>query len=441
MGFCSNFWGFVKKKIDQYDEEKKLVVKVQDWENITEYNPLAIANTKLTSLVCDEATVELQTDSTLVQPLIPLAENLEAKRYEICAMMNGKGGCFVTMATGEDDEPYHRIIAPADVSVYRMVSDKMYEVAMVIDKKIVKHREYRLIRHHILDENGTLYVYYYTTNKSGNEEYLAEWEHYKNDNVMYMNALNIGVAYFRSPQDSRGLSQWGVPLNFGCEEAESQIKVARNNLDEEMHLMKSKLFADETVARKIGTKDGERFDLPEGIYTIRKKAGVDGTLIDSFAPSTRYNDYKQKLIDAKADWEDIVGLDRGFLTEAEHTAGATATEIRTANTKTRSFVKKIQSALFDGIKATLEADAVFLNIPLDLYSVTADWFDAFQNEAELYNRIVSAVDRGVLEKEDELRWLYPNMTDEEIADKLARIQAQGQVNTDMALERILNGGA
>ena len=439
MGFWSNFWGFVKKKIDQYDEGKKLVVKVQDWEDVREYNPLAIANTKLTSLVCDEATVELQTDSTLVEPLKPLADNLQAKLYELCSTMCGKGGVFVTMATGEDDEPYHRIIAPADVSVYRMVADKMYEVAMVIDKKIVKHKEYKLIRHHILDENGTLYVYYYTTDKGGNEEYLAEWEHYKNDNVMYMNAFNIGVAYFRSPQDSRGLSQWGVPLNFGCEEVENQIKVARNNLDEEMHLMKTKLFADETVARKIGTKDGERFDLPEGIYTICKKAGVDGTLIDSFAPSTRYNDYKQKLIDAKADWEDMVGLDRGFLTEAEHTAGATATEIRTANTKTRSFVKKIQSAMFDGIKATLEADAVFLNIPLDLFQVNVDFFDAFQDEQELYNRIVSAVDRGVLEKEDELRWLYPNMSDEKIADKLARISAQAQTNTDQALERILAG--
>ena len=440
MGFWSNFWGFVKKKIDQYDEEKKIVVKVQDWEDVREYNPLAIANTKLTSLVCDEATVELQTDSTIVEPLKPLADDLEAKRYEICSMVNGKGGCFVTMATGEDDEPYHRIIAPADVSVYRMTADKMYEVAMVIDKKVVKNREYRLVRHHILDENGTLYVYYYTTDKSGNEEILPEWEHYKNDNVMYIGANNIGVAYYKSPQDSRGLSPvWGVPLNFGCEEVERSIKTARNNLDEEMHLMKTKLFADESITRKIGTKDGDRFDLPEGIYTVRKKAGVDETLIDSFAPSTRYADYKQKLIDAKADWEDMVGLDRGFLTEAEHTAGATATEIRTANTKTRSFVKKIQSAIFDGIKATLEADAMFLNIPLDLYTVAVDWFDAFQDETELYNRIVSAVDRGVLEKADELKWLYPNMTDEEIADKLARISATQATNTDQALERILAG--
>ena len=444
MGFWSNFWGFVKKKIDQYDEEKKLVVRVQDWENITEYNPLAIANTKLTSLVCDEATVELQTDSTLVQPLIPLAENLEAKRYEICAMVNGKGGAFVTMATGEDDEPYHRIIAPKDVSIPddKVVAGKIYEIAMVINEKTVKHKTYRLVRHHILDNEGTLWLFYYTTDKNGNEEYLAEWEHYKNDNVKYLNAFNIGVAYFRSPQDSRGLEPvWGVPLNFGCEEVENQIKVARNNLDEEMHLMKSKLFADETVARKIGTKDDERFDLPEGIYTIRKKAGVDGTLIDSFAPSTRYADYKQKLIDALRDWENQVGLDHGFLTEQEHTAGATATEIRTANTKTRSFVKKIQSAMFDGIKATLEADAVFLNIPLDLYTVMVDWFDAFLDEEAQYNRIASAVDRGILEKSDELKWLYPNMTDEEIADKLERISAQAQTNTDAALERILNGGA
>jgi hypothetical protein len=95
--------------------------------------------------------------------------------------------------------------------------------------------------------------------------------------------------------------------------------------------------------------------------------------------------------------------------------------------------------MFDGIKATLEADAVFLNISLDLYTVYIDWYDAFEDTDKQYERIVSAVERGVLEKEDELRWLYPNMTDEEIADKLARISAQAQTNTDQAIENILNG--
>ena len=88
---------------------------------------------------------------------------------------------------------------------------------------------------------------------------------------------------------------------------------------------------------------------------------------------------------------------------------------------------------------TLKADAVFLNIAEDLWNVTFDFYDSFEDADKQYERISNAVDRGVLEKEDELRWLYPNMTDEEIADKLARISAQAQTNTDNALERILNG--
>lgn len=438
MGLWTNFWRWVKKKTDEFDEEKKLNLKIQEWEDVRHYSPLAIANTKLTSLVCDEATVELQTDSTLVEPLKPLADNLEAKRYEICSMLNGKGGCFVTMATGEDNEPYHRIIAPEDVSVYRMVADKMYEVAMVIDKKIVKHREYRLIRHHILDENGTLYVYYYTTDKSGNEEYLAEWEHYQNDNVAYYNANNIGIAYFKSPQDSRGLSPvWGVPLNFGCEESEAKIFEDFDLIHKEFETTQAKVFADPRIMKKAADNTG--WNIPEWVFPTEQRAGQSGSSIDIFSPSIRFEQYLAKLKSDKADWEDLVGLDRGFLTEAEHTAGATATEIRTANTKTRSLVKKIQSAMFDGIKATLEADAVFLNIPLDLYTVMVDWFDTYEDYDKQYERIVSAVDRGVLEKADELKWLYPNMTDEEIADKLARISATQATNTDQALERILAG--
>ena len=61
------------------------------------------------------------------------------------------------------------------------------------------------------------------------------------------------------------------------------------------------------------------------------------------------------------------------------------------------------------------------------------------DEEAQYQRLANAVDRGILEKEDELKWLYPNMTDEEIADKLARISATQQTNTDQALERILAG--
>ena len=67
--------------------------------------------------------------------------------------------------------------------------------------------------------------------------------------------------------------------------------------------------------------------------------------------------------------------------------------------------------------------------PLDLMD--------YANDKTLYGWHIS--DLVMYDKPRELRWLYPNMTDEEIAEKLERIQAQGQVNTDMALERILQG--
>jgi hypothetical protein len=68
-----------------------------------------------------------------------------------------------------------------------------------------------------------------------------------------------------------------------------------------------------------------------------------------------------------------------------------------------------------------------------------DWFDAFLDEETQYQRVANAVDRGVLEKEDELRWLFPNMSDEEIAEKLERIAQKQKANEGDAIERILQG--
>ena len=100
---------------------------------------------------------------------------------------------------------------------------------------------------------------------------------------------------------------------------------------------------------------------------------------------------------------------------------ATATEIRRANASTIALIDKIHNAIKMGVETTLKADAIFLNIADDLWSVTFDFFDAFEDTDKQYERIASAVDRGILEKEDELKWLYPNMTDEEIAEKLERL--------------------
>ena len=112
-------------------------------------------------------------------------------------------------------------------------------------------------------------------------------------------------------------------------------------------------------------------------------------------------------------------------------------EIRRANASTIALVGKIQQAIADGVRMTLEADSVFLNIPLDLWTLSFDWYDVFEDADKQYERIANAVDRGVAEKADELLWLFPNLTPEERAEKLERIKNEMSNSVDNRLEMLM----
>jgi hypothetical protein len=82
---------------------------------------------------------------------------------------------------------------------------------------------------------------------------------------------------------------------------------------------------------------------------------------------------------------------------------------------------------------------VFLNIPLDLYDVNVDFFDSFADEMEQWNRLLQGRENGVVEDEDLITWLFPTLSEQEKADKIARISEKSKLNTDEALNRILQG--
>jgi hypothetical protein len=128
-----------------------------------------------------------------------------------------------------------------------------------------------------------------------------------------------------------------------------------------------------------------------------------------------------------------------MLTPFESGTAATATEIRRANASTIALIDKIHTAIQNGVEMTLGADAVFLNVSGDLYTVKFDFFDAFEDTDKQYERIANAVDRGVAEKDDELQWLFPSLSAEEREEKLLRIAEEKKINTDNALESMLMG--
>ncbi len=438
--FWTNFWSAIKFA---YNETFKNVPKeeTQDYRDLTKINFLSIFVTKLKNLSCVESTYDVISDSVQAEPLKSLCKDLEAKRAEITENMLGDGDYWVFPSHTNRGELFHRYVTQDCVRILNMDGDNITDLIGVIDEYIDQEKQvYLLNRRHTLD-GDTLTVHTYVTNLQNEMTSLEKWQDVNDVVYQFTGAKHIGVGRFKSPVSSRGLSPvYGVPLNFGCQEIEEKIFKDLSRTEKEFDNGESKIFADPLIMRKGKDKVGqEEWQIPENVFPIDTRGGTSGASIDIFSPAIRYVEYKEKFYDDCREYENLVGLDKGFLTPFDNGSYTNTAEVRRENANTIAFIDNIHTAIKNGVEMTLKADAVFLNIADDLYSLKFDFYDAFADEEQQYTRIANAVDRGVLEKEDELRWLYPNMTDEEIAEKLARIQANSQANTDMALERILQG--
>lgn len=437
--FWSAFWSAIKTA---YNKAFKEPVRgcVQEYRDTRRINFLSIFVSKLNNLASIESTYDVESDSSQADALKGLCKDIEDKRFDIVSEILGTGDYWVFPAHNERGELFHRYVTQDKVRVLNMDGENITDVIGIIDEYIDdKNQVYFLNRRQTID-NGALIVETYVTNERNERVNLDEWEHLNGVVYRFEGAEHIGVGRFKSPTSSRGLSPvYGVPLNFGCEEIEEKIFNDLQMIENEFANAESKIFTDPRNLVK-DEKTGE-YKMIDNIFAIQQRAGQSGTNIDVYAPSIRYSEYQSKLIDDMRQYEQQVGTDRGFLTPFESGTATTATEIRRANASTIALIDKIHNEIKKGVEMTLAADAVFLNVASDLYTVRFDFFDAFEDTDKQYERLASAVDRGVLEKEDEIKWLYPNMTDEEIAEKLERISAGQTMNTDAAIERMLNGGA
>lgn len=438
--FWNAFWSAIKTAYNRAfkDIPNEPTQKYRDTKHI---NFLAIFVSKLNNLANIESTYSVESDSNQAEVLKELCEEIESKRFDITEAMLGDGDMWVFPSTDSNGKLYHRYVTQDRVRVLAMDGDSITDVIGIVDESVdEKNQIYFLNRRHTLN-GDTLLVETYITNERNERVPFAEWA---DEEALYQfqGAEHIGVGRFKSPVSSRGLSPiYGVPLNFGCEEIEAKIFNDMDITETEFERAESKLFADANLLRKRRSpKDGvEEYNIPEGVFPIEKRAGDTGSLIDIFSPAIRYGEYRSKLLDDFMQYEQQVGVDRGFLTPFESGTAATATEIRRANASTIALIDKIHTAIKVGVESVIRADAVFLNIASDLYSLKFDFFDAFEDADKQYERIANARDRGTAEDADEMKWLFPNLTDEEIEEKLARIASNKQVKTEDALDKILQG--
>lgn len=437
--FWANFWYALKTA---YNKAFKDVPKerTQAYRDTKRINFLAVFVSKLNNLANTEATFDVESDSNQTEELARLCKDLESKRFDITAEMLGNGDLWVFPAHDSMGKLYHRYVTQDNVRILAMDGEQITDVIGIIDEYVDdQNKVYFLNRRHTLN-NGTLTIETYTTNEKNDRIPFAEWAQFESVYALD-NANTIGVGRFKSPTMSRGLSTvYGVPLNYGCEEIEQKIFDDLQMIEEEFANAKSKIFADPLILRKGKDKVGaDAWQMPENVFPIDTRGGTSGASINIFSPAIRYSEYRAKLMDDMQQYEQQVGTDRGFLTPFEGATATTATEIRRANASTIALIDKIHTAIKNGVETVLEADSAMLNIAPDLYTVAINWYDSFADEAQQYQRLANAVDRGIAERADEVQWLFPNLTAEERAEKLARIDASKTADTDEAIAQMLQG--
>lgn len=440
--FWDVFWESVKKA---YNKAFKgpLSSNVQNWRIIDAINFLDIFVRRLSNLANFEATFDIKSDSSLTDQLKSLCKSLENKRSQITKGMLADGDHYVFPAHNRKGNLIHTYLTQHQVRIIDTDGEDITEAYGIINWMIDNNNKvFYLLRHHKLEDNGTLTISYMSINEQGKPAKVDAWEHLNEQAYSFKNANHIGFGRYKSPVSDRGLSPvYGVPLNFGCSEIEKRIFNDLKLIEDEFKNAKSKIFADPLILRKRKAEkgEGEEYNIPENVFPVQSRAGQNGNNIDIFSPAIRYSEHYAKLVEDMAMYEKEVGVNKGFLTDPAPTANATATEIKRSNNDTISMLGDIRSAIDAGNKMTLLADSVFLNISADLWSYSSDWYDPFEDPEAQWKRLLEAKNNGAAEEEDLIRWQFPNLSDKEIAEKIERIKAAKKSDSEDAFNRAFAG--
>lgn len=441
------FWGVFLESIKKaYNKAFKNLVNngEQEWRDVSKINLLDIFVKKLSNLTNVEATFNVDSDSAQTERLKYLCKNLEEKRSQITKGMLADGDYYVIPAHNRNGEIVHSFLSQQQVRILDADGEDITELNAIIDWFVDDSgRAFFLIRHHKLEDNGTLTIDYLTVNEHGNSVKVSKWEHLSGSQISFKNANHIGLGRYKSPQSSRELSPvYGVPFNFGCKEIEDKIFNDLKLIETEFENAKSKIFAPVNLLKKKKTKaqgEEQEYHIAENIYPTEPRSGDVNSNIDIFSPNIRSSEHYAKLVTDMELYEKEVGVNKGFLTDPAPTANATATEIKRSNNDTISMLGDIRTAIDAGNKMTLLADGVFLNVSADLWSYSSDWYDPFEDPDTQWKRLLEAKNNGAAEEEDLVRWQFPNLTEKEIKEKLERIKATKISDTDDAFERAFTG--
>lgn len=436
----------INNKINQQLNKSDNNAKLVDAGDGNRINFFAMVVKKVLNRALMGAEFDVISDSAQAEPLKELCEDLNENAYKITANMiggNWRSECWVVPAfikVGGEQKLVHSYLSGDRICITQTkCNGEISECYMILEVVRRNDKNYFLCRKHNLDDEGNLIISYFIGDDEANEieADIPEWNELVNTTITYRGVNHIGFGRYKSPiVPLNSDTIYGVPLNYACQDIEKRLQEAVEMITHEMKASKKMLFPDWSIVKDDGKSLGYAID--EYIYPIKKKAGIDGSLIDEYCPALRNTEYETYLTDLLCQYQAQMGV-RDLITHTENTNGATATEIKNKNTDNLAIEARIRKALRKGNIMTLEADSIYLGIPsFDLWQYDEDYTDIYEDEQQTLNNLMSLYNMGAIELEDIIKYWFPTYSDEQVAKKIERINEAKANNVNKSIEDMLN---
>lgn len=439
----------VSDKINQWINKNNQSRKVVAAGDDTVINFFLMILRKVVNRALMGAEYSVVSDSVLAEPLQELCEDLQDHMYSIVGNMLGNNvhaECWVVpsfITVGGQQKLVHSYISGEKVCITQIKEDgQISECYMIINATVRKNKTYFLCRKHNLDDNGNLTISYFVADEEAKSVTVTmpEWNALVDTEITYSGVKHIGFGRYKSPVNAYDSDTvYGVPLNYGCSLIEKQLKDAVEYIEKEMKASKKMLFPDWSIVRYTD-KDGSpagMYKIDDYIYPIKKKAGENGSLIDEYSPAIRGTEYEAHLTSLLERYQSLMGVTE-IITHNGTTTGATATEVKILNTDNISLEQSIKKGIRKGNIETLEADAMYLGIARDLWEYDEEYGDIYLDEQQTLRNYIELYNTGVLELADLVKYWFPTYSDEQVAEKIAALEAAKENNTKRSIEELLN---
>ena len=236
-------------------------------------------------------------------------------------------------------------------------------------------------------------------------------------------------------------SPYGVPITYGNQKTVEDVKEAIRILNNEMKRVRTKIFFNKILGKKdengrIILPQDEDFMIPVSAYGDQSAS----KLIESFAPTPRFEQYKQYIEFTMKLLESMIGISHDTMTEPADNSLVTATAIRVSMYESLALVDAIRKSAEIGIADLNDAVCALYNRikkenePLATgYSLSFDWDDSMrENSTEYFNMLLQSTSINATEKAELRSWLH-NEPLEVARDRVAEIEAESEPIEDVAI--------